>query len=113
MISTDPETGDEGAPQERVSPSSESDVGLSSAEIAARDTGLIGLAMVAGYYRIAADAQQLGHQLALTGTLADVEDIVRGANLLGLKSRIVRNVTAKRLMSLPLPAFVKYRADRG
>ena len=36
------------------------------------DSGLAGLAMIAGYYRIAADVAQLRHQLALTGRLAEV-----------------------------------------
>jgi hypothetical protein len=44
------------------------------------DSGLCGLSLVAGYYRIAGDPVQLRHQLALTGRNAQVEDIVRGAN---------------------------------
>ena len=66
------------------------------------DSGLAGLALVAGYYRIAADPMQLSHQLALTGRFAGAEDIVRGANILQLKSRIIRGVTAKRLCCHPL-----------
>jgi subfamily B ATP-binding cassette protein HlyB/CyaB len=31
------------------------------------DSGLCGLSLVAGYYRIAGDPTQLRHQLALTG----------------------------------------------
>ena len=53
------------------------------------DSGLCGLSLVAGYYRIAADPAQLRHQLALTGRIAQAEDIVRGANILQLKSRIL------------------------
>jgi ABC-type bacteriocin/lantibiotic exporter with double-glycine peptidase domain len=52
----------------------------------AMDSGLCGLALVAGYYRIAGDPAQLSHQLALTGRSAGAEDIVRGANILQLKS---------------------------
>jgi ATP-binding cassette, subfamily B, bacterial HlyB/CyaB len=70
------------------------------------DQGLAGLSLIAGYYRIAADPAQLSHQLALTGRLADAEDIVRGANILGLKSRILKGVKAKRLASMPLPAII-------
>jgi ATP-binding cassette, subfamily B, bacterial HlyB/CyaB len=70
------------------------------------DEGLAGLALIAGYYRIAADAAQLSHQLALTGRVAGAEDIVRGANILKLKSRILRGVTAKRLGSIPFPAIL-------
>ena len=70
------------------------------------DGGLAGLALVAGYYRIAADPAQLRHQLALTGRLADAEDLVRGANLLQLKSRILKDVAAKRLGAVPYPAIL-------
>ncbi len=73
------------------------------------DAGLGALALIAGYYRIAADPTQLSHQLALTGRVADAEDIVRGANLLQLKSRIVRGVTAKRLGAVPYPAILELK----
>ncbi len=73
------------------------------------DSGLTALALVAGHFRIAADPLQLRRQLALTGRLADAEDVVRGANLLQLKSRILRKVTPKRLASIPYPALVGIR----
>jgi subfamily B ATP-binding cassette protein HlyB/CyaB len=72
----------------------------------ALDAGLGGLALVAGYYRIAADPTQLRHQLALTGRAANAEDLVRGANILELKSRILRRVAAKRLAAIPYPAIM-------
>ncbi len=74
------------------------------------DSGLCGLSLVAGYYRIAGDPAQLRHQLALTGRSARAEDIVRGANVLQLKSRILRNVTAKRLGAIPYPAIIGLKA---
>src|SRR6185437_2878085 len=61
---------------------------------------------IAGYYRIAADPAQLKHQLALIGRFANVEDLVRGANILGLKSRILHRVSAKRLGAIPYPALL-------
>jgi subfamily B ATP-binding cassette protein HlyB/CyaB len=70
------------------------------------DSGLAGLSLIAGYYRIAADPVQLSHQLALTGRTADAEDLIRGANLLRLKSRIRKDVTAKRLAAMPFPAMI-------
>jgi subfamily B ATP-binding cassette protein HlyB/CyaB len=70
------------------------------------DYGLAGLAVIAGYFRIAADPAQLSHQLALTGRFAEGADIVRGANILGLRSRILRKVKPKRLAALPLPALI-------
>lgn len=71
------------------------------------DSGLVALALVAGYYRIAADPQQLKHELAIGGRLADAEDLIRGANLVGLKARIVARATGDRMMQLPLPAVVE------
>src|SRR5271170_6670692 len=73
------------------------------------DSGLCGLSLVAGYYRIAGDPAQLRHQLALTGRRAQAEDIVRGANVLQLKSRILRGVTAKRLGAIPFPAILSLK----
>jgi subfamily B ATP-binding cassette protein HlyB/CyaB len=72
----------------------------------ALDSALASLALIAGYYRIAADTDQLRHQLALTGRVANAEDLVRGANILRLKSRILRGVTAKRLAAVPYPAIM-------
>ena len=77
-----------------------------SAATQSLDSGLSALSLLAGYYRIAADPAQLRHQLALTGASAKAEDIVRGANLLLLKSRILRGVTAKRLGAIPYPAIL-------
>ncbi len=73
------------------------------------DGGLAALSLVAGYYRIAADPAQLRHQLALTGRLAEAEDLIRAANLLELKSRIIRSVTAKRLGAIPYPALLEMK----
>jgi subfamily B ATP-binding cassette protein HlyB/CyaB len=71
------------------------------------DSGLMGLALIAGYYRIAADPAQVKHQLALMGRFADPEDLVRGANILGLRSRILRRVDAARLGAVPYPALLR------
>ena len=69
------------------------------------DSGMKALSMMAAYYHIAADPRQLQHQLALDSRLSEAEDIVRGANLLGLKSRILKRVSDKRLREIPLPAL--------
>ena len=74
------------------------------------DSGLAAVALLSGYFRIAADPAQLRHQLALTGRLAGAEDLVRAANLLQLKSRVVRGVRAKRLGAIPFPAILELKA---
>ena len=73
------------------------------------DGGLAAVSLISGYFRVASDPGQLRHQLALTGRRAGPEDLVRAANLLALKSRIVRPATAKRLASIPLPAILGLR----
>jgi subfamily B ATP-binding cassette protein HlyB/CyaB len=73
------------------------------------DSGLACLSLIAGYYRIAADPAQLRHQLALTGRLAEAEDLLRAANLLQLKSRVIRGVDAKRLGAIPYPAIIELK----
>ena len=71
------------------------------------DGGLAALALVAGHYRIPADPAQLRHQLALAGRLAGPEDLIRAANLLQMKSRIIRNVDAERIGAVPYPAIIQ------
>ena len=80
-----------------------------AANAEALDAGLAGLALIANYYRIAADPAQLRHQLALTGRVAAAEDLVRAANILGMKSRIIRRVDAKRIGALPYPAMIQLK----
>ena len=70
------------------------------------DRGLLALAMIAAHYRVPADPSQLRHELALVGRDADAEDIVCGANLLRLKSRLLVGLRAKRLDAIPYPAIV-------
>ena len=78
----------------------------SGAPAHAVDAGLASLALIAGYYRISADPAQLRHQLALGRRATLAEDLVRAANILELKSRIIRKPTAARLASVPYPAII-------
>ncbi len=73
------------------------------------DTGLVSLAMISSYYRIAADAMQLRHQLAISSRAANGEELVRAARLLGLKARIVRRAGRSRIGSVPLPAIIELK----
>jgi len=73
------------------------------------DGGLAALALIANYYRIAADPAQLRHQLATTGRMAEAEDLVRAANLLRMKSRIIRGVDARRIGAIPYPAIIQLK----
>ena len=90
-------------------PSGEADRAAPAPSAPPADPGLTALAMIAGYYRIAADPAQLRHLLAL-GAAATAEDLVRGANLLQLKSRILAGARAKRLDVIPYPAIIGLKA---
>jgi subfamily B ATP-binding cassette protein HlyB/CyaB len=70
------------------------------------DSGLAALALVAGYFHIAADPRQMAHELALGGRKANGEDLVRGARQLGLKAKVVRKSTIARLSGMPKPLLV-------
>ena len=71
------------------------------------DPGLRALCGIAAYYRIGADPAQLARELALGARQADEADLIRAARLVGLKARLVAQVTAERLTTLPTPAIVR------
>ncbi|PDS81079.1 type I secretion system permease/ATPase [Rhizobium sp. L43] len=74
------------------------------------DSGLRALCGIAAFYRIAADAVQLEHDLALKGRASQPIDIQRAAKIIGLKARVVEKVTAQRLRTMPVPAIVQVRS---
>lgn len=71
------------------------------------DSGLLCLAAIAGHFRIAAEPQQLGHELGLGERPCGPDDIVRMAQKLGLRARHGRNVSLKRLSTLPMPCILR------
>jgi subfamily B ATP-binding cassette protein HlyB/CyaB len=76
------------------------------------DTGLRALCTVAAYYRIPADPQQLAAELALPPRVATPEDLVRAADRIGLKARLVTGLASGRLQQIPTPAIVQLRDRR-
>jgi ATP-binding cassette, subfamily B, bacterial HlyB/CyaB len=70
------------------------------------DSGLICLASIAGHYRIAAEPEQLGHELGLGERVARPDDLVRAGQRLGLRTRQLRNAGVKRLRSVPMPCIL-------
>jgi ATP-binding cassette, subfamily B, bacterial HlyB/CyaB len=70
------------------------------------DTGLSALAAIAGYYGIPADPVQMAHDLGLMGCFSGPEDLVRSAQRIGLKARLLRAQPIERLGSAPLPAII-------
>ena len=75
------------------------------------DTGLLSLCGIASFFRIATDANRLKRELALHEREATAEDLIRASRLIGLKARVVREVTPERLSRVPLPAIV--RSNQG
>ena len=73
------------------------------------DPGLQALALIAGHYRIAAEPSQLMHDMGLGHRASESSDIVRAAQRLGLKARIVKDPPAKRLLAVPLPAIIRLK----
>ena len=71
------------------------------------DAGLMALCGVASVFRVAADAGRLRRDLVLHARLATPDDLVRAAKLVGLKARVVRDISAARLERAPLPAIVQ------
>jgi ATP-binding cassette, subfamily B, bacterial HlyB/CyaB len=73
------------------------------------DSGFEALCGVSAYYRIPANPSELRRRLSLGDQPADFPDLVRAAQLLGLRARWVRKIGQERLSGLPAPSLVKVR----
>ncbi len=71
--------------------------------------GFIAVAQLAGHHGILASPAQLSHQSGLGELPPTAEDLARAAISVGLKARVLRNPTAKRLKSIPVPAIIKVK----
>jgi ATP-binding cassette, subfamily B, bacterial HlyB/CyaB len=71
------------------------------------DAGFRALCGIAAYYRIGADPLQLQRELALEDRDADEVDLIRAAQSIGLRARLVTGVDAARMGRLPTPAIVR------
>ncbi|MEN9895981.1 MAG: hypothetical protein RIR97_1833, partial [Pseudomonadota bacterium] len=72
-------------------------------------SGLTALCGIAAYFRIAADPVYLCRELALSPGTEQPDDIIRAAKLVGLRARLVKPLTAKRLTSLPVPSILRLK----
>jgi subfamily B ATP-binding cassette protein HlyB/CyaB len=73
------------------------------------NSGLLALAFVARRYRIGAEPRHLAHELGLGGKTASGEDVVRAAQHIGLKARLLNGQTERRLTTAPTPALLLMR----
>jgi subfamily B ATP-binding cassette protein HlyB/CyaB len=71
--------------------------------------GFQALAQVARNHGVHTTAAQIAHEMAQGRTPLDAEDLVRAAKLIGLKARIIRNPSARRLRAIPVPAIVRLK----
>jgi ATP-binding cassette, subfamily B, bacterial HlyB/CyaB len=77
------------------------------------DSGLPSLCGIAAYFRIAASLAQIRRERALSENASiSPEDIVRAAQLIGLKARIVSTLTNERLAALPAPDTALHEVRR-
>jgi len=69
--------------------------------------GINCLCAISAYFRIPADPEQIIRELSLHGKTIAYEDILRAAQLIGLKARIVTAAHTERFLRVPVPAIAK------
>ena len=74
------------------------------------DAGLRALCGIAAYYRIGADPTQLQRELALGNREADEFDLIRAAQRIGMRARLVTGASPERMGKMPTPAIVRLRS---
>ncbi len=75
------------------------------------DSGLACLVLLARFFDLPADNDQLRHEFGQSGQIFGVTEILRAAKQLGLKAGTTRTTWAK-LTSMPLPAVATFGDDR-
>jgi subfamily B ATP-binding cassette protein HlyB/CyaB len=70
--------------------------------------GFQAVAVIARMYGVEVTALQIAHQMALGRTPPTGDDLVRAAQLIGLKARRIKNPSAGRLRGIPVPAIVRF-----
>ena len=73
------------------------------------DPGLRALCGIAAYYRIGADPAHLAREMALGDREADEFDLIRAAQMIGMKARLISGANASRLGKAPTPAIVRLK----
>jgi len=71
------------------------------------DAGLRALCGIAAYYRIGADPIQLARELALGARRSNEFDLIRAAQMIGMRARLVTGANADRMGRMPTPAIVR------
>src|SRR5471030_986742 len=69
--------------------------------------GFQAVAVIARTLGMEVTALQIAHQMALGRTPPNGADLVRAAQLIGLKARLIKNPSLRRLRGAPVPAIVR------
>jgi subfamily B ATP-binding cassette protein HlyB/CyaB len=85
------------------------EVGGKAANPDATDSGLQAFCGIAAYYRIIANPAQIRRELSLLDRPLVAEDIIRAAQFVGLRARIIRPVHRERLARVPAPAILQLK----
>jgi len=67
------------------------------------------VAQLASHHGVLASAAQLSHETGLGDVPPTADDLARSAIGIGLKARVVRDPTLKRLKTIPVPAIIKVK----
>ena len=76
------------------------------------DTGLRALCGVAAFYRIPVDPASIARDIGIFGRPAEEDDILRAANRMGLKARVVKRIKPSRMTSVPVPAILRAKTGQ-
>jgi subfamily B ATP-binding cassette protein HlyB/CyaB len=76
-----------------------------------QDSGLICLLILARFYSLPANGEQLRHQFGETGKVFTEQDILRASKSLGLKAGLME-MTTSQLVKAPLPAMAQRKDGR-
>lgn len=80
----------------------------SNTEMDAGETALAAFCFVSSYYRIPTDPNQLKRELCLNDKEITEDDIIRAANISGLKARLIEVINNNRFNHIPIPSIAKY-----
>ncbi len=75
----------------------------------APNSGIIAFCAIATFYRLQSDPVQISRELSIERRSGDDEDILRAAQLVGLKARVVTVADVRRFESTPVPAIVQQK----
>jgi subfamily B ATP-binding cassette protein HlyB/CyaB len=90
---------------------SDAETQASTSESSQQDTGLICLLILARFYSLPANGEQLRHQFGETGKVFSESDILRASKPLGLKAGLMEMKTSQ-LVKAPLPAMAQRKDGR-